>query len=59
MEKLINGLMKARNLTLSEMTALLGYQSKTSLVRIMKNKANQRAIDTFVNKINDLSPINY
>ncbi|MBQ9951761.1 MAG: hypothetical protein IJO98_06450 [Clostridia bacterium] len=53
MEKLINGMMKARNLTLSEMTALLGYQSKTSLVRIMKNKANQRAIDTFVNKINE------
>ncbi len=57
MEKLINGLMKARNLTLSEMTALLGYQSKTSLVRIMKNKANQRAIDTFVNKINENLPL--
>lgn len=52
-EKLINELIEARGMTLTELTAQLGYQSKTSLVRIMKNQASQRALDTFARKVNE------
>lgn len=51
-EKLINDLIEARGMSLTELTAQLGYQSKTSLVRIMKNQASQRAMDTFAKKVN-------
>lgn len=53
MEKLINGLIEARGLTLAELTAQLGYHSKTSLVRVMKNQANQRALDTFAKRLTE------
>ena len=51
MEKMINALLENRGMSLSELTARLGYQSKTSLVRIMKNQANQRALNTFVKRL--------
>jgi len=51
MEKLINTLLRSRGMTLAELTEKLGYQSKTSLVRVMKKQANQRALDTFVKRL--------
>lgn len=51
MDELVHTLMEERGLTLAEFTALLGYQSKTSLARIMKNQTNQRALDTFVKRL--------
>lgn len=53
MERVINALLKDRGLTLSELTMQLGYQSKTSLVRIMKKQANQRALNTFVKRLKE------
>ncbi len=51
MERLINALLEERGISLTELTARLGYQSKTSLVRIMKKQANQRALNTFVKRL--------
>lgn len=53
MEKLINEMLADRGMSLAELTELLGYQSKTSLVRVMKNQASQRALDTFAKKVNE------
>lgn len=53
MERLITALLEERGMSLAELTAQLGYQSKTSLVRIMKHQANQRALDTFLKKLNE------
>ena len=38
-------LMKARRITLSQLTALLGYKSKTSLVRVLKDEASKKSIE--------------
>jgi len=53
MDKLIAALLEKRGMTLAELTAELGYQSKTSLVRIMKNQASERALDTFAKRLNE------
>lgn len=50
-EKLISGMIDDRGMTLADFTAQLGYQSKTSLVRIMKGQVSQRAIDTFAKRM--------
>lgn len=50
-EKLINALIESRQMTLSDLTAQLGYHSKTSLVRIMKGQVNQRAVDAFAKRV--------
>lgn len=52
-ERLINRLIEERGITLSDLTAQLGYHSKTSLVRIMKGQVNQRAVDTFAKRVKD------
>ena len=51
MERLINDLLENRGMSIAELTARLGYQSKTSLVRIMKKQANQRALNAFVKRL--------
>lgn len=50
-ERLIGEMVEERGMTLSEFTELLGYHSKTSLVRIMKGQVSQRAVDTFVKRM--------
>lgn len=50
-ERLINQLIEDRGITLAELTAQLGYHSKTSLVRIMKGQVSQRAADTFAKRV--------
>lgn len=50
-EKLINTLIESRGMTLADLTAQLGYHSKTSLVRIMKGQVNQRAVDAFAKRV--------
>lgn len=51
--KVIGELMDARGITLSDLTRLLGYQSKTSIVRVMKNQASARALDGFAKRVGD------
>lgn len=53
MERLLNQLMADRGITLAELTEMLGYQSKTSVVRVMKNQASQRALDTFARRVGE------
>lgn len=51
MERMINDLLEDRGMSIAELTARLGYQSKTSLVRIMKKQANQRALHAFAERL--------
>lgn len=50
-EKLIDALIESRGMTIADLTAQLGYHSKTSLVRIMKGQVNQRAVDAFAKRV--------
>lgn len=52
MEKLIHDILKNHRMSVSELTNRLGYQSKTSLVRIMNNQVSGRALDTFARRLN-------
>ena len=51
MERMMNDLLRDRGMSIAELTARLGYQSKTSLVRIMKKQANQRALNEFAKRL--------
>ena len=49
--ELLQSIMEERGLTPSELTHLLGYQSKTSLVRVLRGQTNQRALDAMVKRL--------
>ena len=49
--ELLQSIMKERDLTQSELTRLLGYQSKTSLMRVLRGQTNQRALDTLLKRL--------
>ncbi len=58
-ETWINELMASRGYSLADLTAVLVYSSKTSVVRVMKNQVNQRAVEAFAQRIErylDLTP---
>lgn len=57
-ERLISTLIEKRGMTLSDLTAQLGYHSKTSLVRIMKGEVNQRAVDAFAKRVQSSLELN-
>lgn len=53
MEKLLVEIMNARSMSMAELTRRLGYRSKTSITRIMKDQASDRAVETFARRMND------
>ena len=53
MSELLQSIMEERDLTLSELTHLLGYQSKTSLMRVLRGQTNQRALDALVKRLRE------
>lgn len=53
MSELLQSIMEARDLTPAELTRLLGYQSKTSLMRVLRGQTNQRALDAMVKRLCD------
>lgn len=51
MKGYIRQLVHSRGMTLSKLTALLGYSSQTSLTRLMNNSANRASLQQFANRI--------
>lgn len=47
----VRQLQKARGLTLAELSAILGYKSPTSLVRIMQQKANKESLIKLIHRL--------
>lgn len=54
MDAFVAQLMAARGITTGELTELLGYRSKTSIARIVKEEAHQRSVEEFAARVRDI-----
>ncbi|MBE5773465.1 MAG: hypothetical protein E7337_05970 [Clostridiales bacterium] len=53
----ITAYLKERDMTLADLTAKLGYRSKTSIVRIMNGAVTERSLENFVSKLSKVGGI--